>query len=274
MALLAQGSTVPSALVALMVFRGPAWACLFCFTSYEERVRICQIFAGVEGPELEKCQKAFITAFKGLLDIEINDYERNHLHDAFTQMTHSLQEMAMAQGSFKVAFPNAAKKMQEVIKKLKEVEACIPPCGVQEASRSFRCRGCYSDVCELSLDCPVQDLTVTRGQQAKFSCSVNFSLPKEEITYSWKFAGGARASRRSGRRTSPTSETSCRPEDPWCGSGRCSPSTAGPTAARSRKTSSPWRGSISFLTVRPRVGRPSCRSPFGKCWTGRPGRRR
>ncbi|KAM8964447.1 LOW QUALITY PROTEIN: sperm acrosome membrane-associated protein 6 [Lycaon pictus] len=229
MALLAQGSTVPSALVALMVFRGPAWACLFCFTSYEERVRICQIFAGVEGPELEKCQKAFITAFQGLLDIEINDYERNHLHDAFTQMTHSLQEMAMAQGSFKVAFPNAAKKMQEVIKKLKEVEACIPPCGVQEASRSFRCRGCYSDVCELSLDCPgegrslqgqepdepegrelsgkgagpdgagsggdadlsaVQDLTVTRGQQAKFSCSVNFSLPKEEITYSWKFAGG------------------------------------------------------------------------------------
>ncbi|XP_041600506.1 sperm acrosome membrane-associated protein 6 isoform X2 [Vulpes lagopus] len=182
MALLAQGSTVPSALVALMVFRGPTWACLFCFTSYEDRVRICQIFAGVEGPELEKCQKAFITAFRGLLDIEINDYERNHLHDAFTQMTHTLQEMAMAQGSFKVAFPNAAKKMQEVIKKLKE--------GVQEASRSFRCRGCYSHVCELSLDCPVQDLTVTRGQQAKFSCSVNFSLPQEEITYSWKFAGG------------------------------------------------------------------------------------
>lgn len=56
-----------------MVFRGPAWACLFCFTSYEERVRICQIFAGVEGPELEKCQKAFITAFQGLLDIEISE---------------------------------------------------------------------------------------------------------------------------------------------------------------------------------------------------------
>lgn len=36
----------------------------------------------------------------------------------------------------------------------------------------------------------VQDLTVTRGQQAKFSCTVNFQLPKEEITYSWKFAGG------------------------------------------------------------------------------------
>ncbi|KAI4558258.1 hypothetical protein MJT46_012900 [Ovis ammon polii x Ovis aries] len=36
----------------------------------------------------------------------------------------------------------------------------------------------------------VQDLTVTRGRQAMFSCTVNFQLPKEEITYSWKFAGG------------------------------------------------------------------------------------
>lgn len=35
-----------------------------------------------------------------------------------------------------------------------------------------------------------QDLTVTRGRQAMFSCTVNFQLPKEEITYSWKFAGG------------------------------------------------------------------------------------
>lgn len=36
----------------------------------------------------------------------------------------------------------------------------------------------------------VQDLTVTWGHQAMFFCTVNFQLPKEEITYSWKFAGG------------------------------------------------------------------------------------
>ncbi|XP_077919656.1 sperm acrosome membrane-associated protein 6 isoform X3 [Halichoerus grypus] len=128
MALLAPGSAVPSALVALMVFRAPAWACLLCFTSYKERVRICQIFAGIEGPELEKCEEAFTVAFKGLLDTEINYDERSHLHDAFTQMTHSLEEMATAQGSFKVAFPDAAEKMRKVIMQLKEVRACIPPC--------------------------------------------------------------------------------------------------------------------------------------------------
>ncbi|XP_032468691.1 sperm acrosome membrane-associated protein 6 isoform X3 [Phocoena sinus] len=119
------------------------------------------------------------------------DYdERSHLHDAFTQMTHSLQEVAAAQGSFRVAFPHAAEKMQKVISQLKEVQACIRPCGLQEVARRFRCRGCYSTVCDLPLDCPVQDLTVTRGHQAMFFCTVNFQLPKEEITYSWKFAGG------------------------------------------------------------------------------------
>ncbi|XP_044112657.1 sperm acrosome membrane-associated protein 6 isoform X2 [Neovison vison] len=190
MALLAQDSAVPSALVALMVLRAPAWACLLCFTSYKERMRICQIFIGVQSPELEKCEEAFAAAFEGLLDTEINYDERSHLHDAFTQMTHSLQEMATARGSFKVAFPNAAEKMRKVIAQLKEVQACIPPCGLQEVARRFRCRGCYSTVCDLPLDCPVKDLTVTRGNEAKFSCTVNFELPKEEITYSWKFAGG------------------------------------------------------------------------------------
>nr|XP_033701484.1 sperm acrosome membrane-associated protein 6 isoform X4 [Tursiops truncatus] len=385
MALLAAGSAVPSALVALTVFRASAWACLLCFTSYKERLQICQIFVGLESPGLEKCEEALTDAFKGLQDTEISeetphilqgpeggmwregperpgetegnkgsemggwrlcrgqrlrdgrtealrgpeaqrredrgfagargsetggqrlcggqrlrdgrtealrgpeaqrredrgfagatdgrtealrgpetqrredrgfagargsetggqrlcggqrlrdrrtealrgpealrrpeaqreaeegplwgcgvgeplrpssclrppDYEeRSHLHDAFTQMTHSLQEVATAQGSFQVAFPHAAEKMQKIILQLKEVQACIRPCGLQEVARRFRCRGCYSTVCDLPLDCPVQDLTVTRGHQAMFFCTVNFQLPKEEITYSWKFAGG------------------------------------------------------------------------------------
>ncbi|XP_044902212.1 sperm acrosome membrane-associated protein 6 isoform X3 [Felis catus] len=190
MALLARDSAVPCALVVLTVFRAPAWACLICFTSYKERTRICQMFAGTQGPELEKCQEAFSSAFADLADIEINYDDRSHLHDAFTQMTHSLQETAAAQGSFNVAFPDAAEKMRKVIKKLKGAQACVPPCGFQDVARRFLCYGCYSKACNFPLDCPVQDLTVTRGQQAKFSCTVNFQLPKEEITYSWKFAGG------------------------------------------------------------------------------------
>ncbi|XP_040314036.1 sperm acrosome membrane-associated protein 6 isoform X1 [Herpailurus yagouaroundi] len=199
MAPLAQDSAVLCALVALTVFRAPAWACLICFTSYKERTRICQIFAGIQGPELEKCQEAFSSAFADLADIEINYDDRSHLHDAFTQMTHSLQEIAAAQGSFNVAFPDAAEKMRKVVMKLKGAQACVPPCGFQDVARRFLCYGCYSKACNFPLDCPGErrglegeetDLTVTRGQQAKFSCTVNFQLPKEEITYSWKFAGG------------------------------------------------------------------------------------
>ncbi|XP_008851589.1 sperm acrosome membrane-associated protein 6 isoform X7 [Nannospalax galili] len=36
----------------------------------------------------------------------------------------------------------------------------------------------------------VPDVTVTRGNQALFSCVVGFQLPLPELTYSWKFAGG------------------------------------------------------------------------------------
>uniref|UniRef100_A0A8C6RBW3 Uncharacterized protein n=2 Tax=Nannospalax galili TaxID=1026970 RepID=A0A8C6RBW3_NANGA len=86
----------------------------------------------------------------------------------------SLQEVAAAQGSYKAVFPEAAEKMKKTILKLKEAQACVPPCGVQEGTRRFRCRGCYSSICDLPLDCPVQDVTVTRGNQALFSCVVGF----------------------------------------------------------------------------------------------------
>ncbi|XP_013364330.1 PREDICTED: uncharacterized protein LOC102004982 isoform X4 [Chinchilla lanigera] len=182
---------VPAGLRALLVLRASTWACLLCFTTYTERVGICRLF-GAQGPEIDQCEEAFTAAFQGLSDMEINYEERSHLHDTFTQMTMSLQEEAAAQGSFEVAFPAAAEKMKRAILQLKKVQPCVPPCGIQEVTRSFRCTGCYSTVCDLPLDCPVQDVTVSRGDQALFSCVVGFPLPEEETTYSWSFAGGLR----------------------------------------------------------------------------------
>lgn len=74
----AAASAVPCALVALAALGPPAWACLLCFTSYSERHRICRIFVGVEGLEVEKCEEAFSAAFEGLLDTEISE-ETRHL---------------------------------------------------------------------------------------------------------------------------------------------------------------------------------------------------
>lgn len=76
MAQLAAGSAGPCALVALTVLGGPAWACLLCFTSYSERIRICQTFVGVAGPKVEKCEEALEAAFKGLLDTDISEETR------------------------------------------------------------------------------------------------------------------------------------------------------------------------------------------------------
>lgn len=73
MALPAAAGAVLCALVGLTVSGPPAWACLLCFTSYVERLRVCQTFAGMEGPELEKCEAAFEAAFGGLLDTEISE---------------------------------------------------------------------------------------------------------------------------------------------------------------------------------------------------------
>lgn len=47
--------------------------CLLCFTSYEERQRVCQFFLGEDSPKLEGCMEAFVSAFKGLRDIEISE---------------------------------------------------------------------------------------------------------------------------------------------------------------------------------------------------------
>ncbi|KAM6223578.1 sperm acrosome membrane-associated protein 6 [Rhynchocyon petersi] len=227
----------PSALVALAVVTVPTWACLLCFTTYSERLRVCQFFVGPKGPAGTKCEDDFEAAFKGLRDMEINYEERSRLHDIFTQMTHRLQEVATTQKSYKEAFRNAAESMKDEIAQLKEeskvqirprpleskvqirprplreraglatlpreyarARDCIPPCGIQEVSRRFYCRGCYSALCNLSLDCPgegqglknhwtAQDIKVIRGEQALFSCKVKFELP-EDITYTWKFVGG------------------------------------------------------------------------------------
>ncbi|XP_078217219.1 sperm acrosome membrane-associated protein 6 isoform X6 [Callithrix jacchus] len=242
MALLALASAVPSALLALAVFRVPARACLLCFTTYSERFRICQMFVGMQSPKLEECEEAFTAAFQGLSDTEINYDERSHLHDAFAQMTHGLQELAAAQGSFEVAFPDAAEKMKRVITHLKEAQACIPPCGLQEFARRFLCKGCYSRVCDLPLDCPGCDSDSGRPGYVFLHRELQAAQGGDHL-----FLEVCRRS--SGLRTCPISEMCRGPKDTWRGSGRRRSRTAGRSPARSSKTSAPWLGSTSFLTV-------------------------
>lgn len=79
MALLRLASAVPSGLRALLVLRASAWACLLCFTTYTERVSICRMFAGLQGPRIDQCKEALTAAFQGLSDMEISEEDYTDL---------------------------------------------------------------------------------------------------------------------------------------------------------------------------------------------------
>lgn len=60
-------------LLFLLIFRASTWACLFCFTTYEERVSLCRMFVGSEQSKIQKCTDALTDAFKDLKDVKISE---------------------------------------------------------------------------------------------------------------------------------------------------------------------------------------------------------
>lgn len=64
---------VGSTVLFPLIFRASTWACLFCFTTHEERLRVCRMFVGTEGSKLGQCKDALTAAFEGLSDMEISE---------------------------------------------------------------------------------------------------------------------------------------------------------------------------------------------------------
>lgn len=60
-------------LLLLLIFRASTWACLFCFTTDEERLSLCRMFVGTEDSKILKCRDALTDAFEGLSDMEISE---------------------------------------------------------------------------------------------------------------------------------------------------------------------------------------------------------
>lgn len=61
------------ALLFLLIFRASTWACLFCFTTYEERLHLCQMFVGRDDYKIRRCTDDLKAAFDTLLDVEISE---------------------------------------------------------------------------------------------------------------------------------------------------------------------------------------------------------
>lgn len=60
-------------LLLLLTFRASTWACLFCFTTHQERVSLCRMFVGSEDSKIRKCRDALTAAFEGFSDMEISE---------------------------------------------------------------------------------------------------------------------------------------------------------------------------------------------------------
>ncbi|XP_012589055.1 PREDICTED: uncharacterized protein LOC105854458 isoform X3 [Condylura cristata] len=177
---------VPTALVALTILRAPAWACLLCFTTSNQRYDVCR--ALVFWPwDRGKCQKSLENAFQHLQHLDIRYEDRPELQKEFLDTLDDLKKWPrrskLKLSPYQHPFDGAAQAMQEIMK--------LKP-GLQEQIRYYSCQECTPLTCNLPLDCPVQDVTVIRGRQARFSCTVNFTLPHKDVTYIWKFAEGVR----------------------------------------------------------------------------------
>ncbi|XP_037372965.1 sperm acrosome membrane-associated protein 6 isoform X3 [Talpa occidentalis] len=147
----------PAALVALAALGTPAWACFFCLTTHQDRLRICQIFSGWNAKVTDNCYRRLLNTFKPTEKAEINYHELSRLHDNFTQIVLKLEDIASYSRGFIMAFLSAKEKALEAIAELKPPQDCVPPCGFQELARRFRCSGCYSYICDYPLDCPGRD---------------------------------------------------------------------------------------------------------------------
>ncbi|XP_012589056.1 PREDICTED: uncharacterized protein LOC105854458 isoform X4 [Condylura cristata] len=122
---------VPTALVALTILRAPAWACLLCFTTSNQRYDVCR--ALVFWPwDRGKCQKSLENAFQHLQHLDIRYEDRPELQKEFLDTLDDLKKWPrrskLKLSPYQHPFDGAAQAMQEIMK-LKPAPKCIPPCG-------------------------------------------------------------------------------------------------------------------------------------------------
>lgn len=60
-------------LLLLLTFRASTWACLFCFTTHQERISLCRMFVGSEDSKIRRCRDALTYAFEDFSDMEISE---------------------------------------------------------------------------------------------------------------------------------------------------------------------------------------------------------
>ncbi|XP_034290825.1 sperm acrosome membrane-associated protein 6 isoform X6 [Pantherophis guttatus] len=137
-----------------LVFSSRATACLNCFSTAAQRLRICQYFWGYQSEKHQTCLGTLESAFRPLSKTQVDVSEIEKLKDAFGRVVFYLEEKGMAKAPFQEAVPEAVNEVEKEIAQLKAAPPCIPPCGYQKESHYYRCSSCSIMDCQLPIDCP------------------------------------------------------------------------------------------------------------------------
>ncbi|XP_066494157.1 sperm acrosome membrane-associated protein 6 [Tiliqua scincoides] len=167
------------ALILWLALSSQVTACLLCFSTKAQRLRVCQYFLGHQSPQHGACLEALRTAFLPYTKIQVAMFQLEKLKDTFSKVIFYLEEKGMANVPYHQAIPEAAGEVQKEVVKLKA--------GIQEVARHYKCDSCRIMDCQLPVDCPLTAVHKAAGDTTFLKCDVKFALPAE-TTVKWKFA--------------------------------------------------------------------------------------
>uniref|UniRef100_A0A8D2JCR6 Ig-like domain-containing protein n=1 Tax=Varanus komodoensis TaxID=61221 RepID=A0A8D2JCR6_VARKO len=150
------GMPAGSPLLLWLALFSQASACLLCFSSAPQRLRICQQFLGHHSARHAVCLEA--------------------LQEGFRPHTFMLR---LQMGTGPSGSPAGCQ--------LCHSQPCLLLAGFQREARRFQCSSCSIVDCQLPIDCPVQDVHKQEGDGTLLSCEVKFQIPTDS-TFRWKFA--------------------------------------------------------------------------------------
>ncbi|XP_044846612.1 sperm acrosome membrane-associated protein 6 isoform X4 [Mauremys mutica] len=141
---------LPLCLGLLLPPRAPG--CLDCFSTPQQRLRVCQFFLGHASSRHVACLGALQAAFLPHAQLVVVPYQ--------------------------VAVPEAVARIQPELAQLKP--------GYQKDAQVYKCASCSRVECQLPLDCPVEDVWKNEGERTTLTCRVPFQTPPD-VRHSWKF---------------------------------------------------------------------------------------
>ncbi|XP_075764509.1 sperm acrosome membrane-associated protein 6 isoform X4 [Pelodiscus sinensis] len=168
---------LPLCLSLLLVPWAPG--CLFCFSTPQQRLRVCQVFLGHASSRHTACLGTLQAAFQPHTQLVVGAVELEKLKDTFSNVIFSLEEKGVAKVPYQVAFPEVAARIQPELAQLKP--------GYQKDAQVYRCSSCSTVECQLPLDCPVEDVWKAEGNRTALRCRVPFQT-SPEVRIGWRFA--------------------------------------------------------------------------------------